>query len=291
MSDDLYALDAWYDDVFSVVRFMNHQYSDVLKRDASLVLVGDLCIEPMVPAFRDDGWEDVAIGRFYKRFGTRWHSIAWYTPTPEDLAELYQHLRTSDVRIYSGTGAPSKDGPPPGAFFTHPKDTYTQLEFMAPSSGLSDPRFHGSFDPGWWTRAHPLQITKSSHVTLAVRDSAEARDRYVEALGGTLLHEADMPLQASHSAFVAVGDLVIELAQPLEASSAMAQDLESHNQNLYAVSFQVRDLDAAKSYLESKSIAFSLQDETTLVTDPATTHGAVFGFTTWDIPNDARPAY
>ena len=87
-----------------------------------------------------------------------------------------------------------------------------------------------------------------------------------------------------------MGDLVIELAQPTEPSSAIASDLD-HHQSLYAVTFQVRDLNAARQYLETKAVAFSHEDATTLVTDPDTTHGAVFGFTTWDIPNDARKAY
>jgi catechol 2,3-dioxygenase-like lactoylglutathione lyase family enzyme len=267
---------------------MNHQYSDVLKRDASLVLIGDLCIETMAPAFRVEGWDKVAIGRFFNRFGKRWHSIAWYTEGPADIGELYRQLVTNGVRVYSGQGVPSPDGPPPGAFFTHPLDTYTQLEFMAPTRGLGDPRFHGSFDASWWATGHPLQITQSSHVTLAVRDVAEARDRYVRSMGAALLHEADVALTQTRSAFVGVGDLVVELAQPIEPASAIATDMELHNQSLYAVTLQVRDLAAARQYLESKGIAIADHDETTLLTDPLTTHGAVFGFTTWEIPNDQR---
>ena len=291
MTDDLDELDAWYDDVFGVLRFMNHQFSDVLKRDASLVLVGDLCIEPMAPAFREPGWDSVAIGRFFNRFGKRWHSIAWYTVDTQDMVELYQQLVSDKIRVYSGTGTPSPDGPPPGALFTHPADTYTQLEFMAPNSGLSDPRFHGSFDPGWWANHHPLGISQSSHVTLTVLDMPAARDRYVQSLGGTLLHESDVALSETRSAYVAVGDLVVELAQPLGSDSIIADDMERHHQSLYAVTFQVRDLEAARQHLEKKGIAFSLRDENTLLTDPTTTHGAVFGFTTWKIPNDLRPRH
>jgi catechol 2,3-dioxygenase-like lactoylglutathione lyase family enzyme len=125
-------------------------------------------------------------------------------------------------------------------------------------------------------------------VTLAVRDAAEARDRYINTLGGALLHEADMDLTQTHSAFVAVGDLVIELGEPLEPASAIAKDMELHHESLYAVTLQVRDLEVARRYLKAKGVAFAEQDENTLLTDPSTTHGAVFGFTTWDIPNDLR---
>jgi catechol 2,3-dioxygenase-like lactoylglutathione lyase family enzyme len=295
MTDDLDELDAWYDDVFSVVRWMNHQHSEILARDASLVLISDLCIEPMAPAFQLPNWDSVALGRFFKRFGKRWHSIAWYMAEADDIVELYHHLIANDVRVYSGTGTPSPDSPPRGALFTHPGDTFTQLEFVAPRSagptGPQDPRFGGAHDPGWWSNHHPLGVTKSSHVTLAVHDVAAARDRYVSLLGGNLLYEGDVALTQTRSAFVAVGDLVIELAQPQSGSSAIAKDLDANNQGVYAVTLQVKDLTAASEYLEGKGIRFSDGDARTLLSDPATTHGVVFGFTTWSIPNDARPSF
>jgi hypothetical protein len=180
MTDDVETLDAWYADVFGVFRFMNHSTSDdVLKRDASLVLIGDLCVELMAPSFTVEGWDEVAIGRFFNRFGKRWHSIAWYTPSPADIVALHHHLIANGVRVYSGSGVPSPDGPQPGGVFTHPGDTYTQLEFIAPEPRLDDPRFHGSFDPSWWATSHPLGIRGPSHVTLAVHDMAEAAARYV----------------------------------------------------------------------------------------------------------------
>ena len=112
MTDDLDELDAWYDDVFSVVRWMNHQHSEILARDASLVLISDLCIEPMAPAFQLQNWDSVALGRFFKRFGKRWHSIAWYVSEADDIIGLYDHLIANDVRVYSGIGVPSPDSPP-----------------------------------------------------------------------------------------------------------------------------------------------------------------------------------
>jgi catechol 2,3-dioxygenase-like lactoylglutathione lyase family enzyme len=295
MSDDLTTLDAWYDDVFGVDRFMDHQYSDVLKRYGSLVLIGDLCIEPMAPALDVEGWDQVAIGRFWKRFGKRWHSIAWYTEKAEDMGELFQQLVADGVRIYSGTGVPSPDAPPPGALFTHPRTTITQLEFIpppSPESPMRDPRFGAGFDAGKWTREHPLHILKSSHTTLAVTDMERARDLYVKSLGGTLLYEGEMPLDRTRSAFVAVGsDLIIELAQPLDDTTPIGADLASRGESLYSVSLRVRDLGEAESYLSSKGVRFAVRDDRFLFSDPESSQGVVFGFTTWDIPGDPRPAW
>ena len=58
-----------------------------------------------------------------------------------------------------------------------------------------------------------------------MHDVAAARDRYVSLLGGNLLYEGDVALTQTRSAFVAVGDLVIELAQPQSGSSAIAKEL------------------------------------------------------------------
>src|SRR5690606_30991108 len=55
MGADYRELDAWYRDVFGVYRFMMDSRSEVLKRDASLSLIGDLCIEPMAPTFDLEG--------------------------------------------------------------------------------------------------------------------------------------------------------------------------------------------------------------------------------------------
>jgi catechol 2,3-dioxygenase-like lactoylglutathione lyase family enzyme len=295
MTDDLPALDAWYDDVFSVTRFMEQQYSDVLKRHGSLVLVGDLCIEPMQPAFDDHGWDQVAIGRFWQRFGARLHSIAWYTKTRDDVVEIFRALVADDVRIFGGRGDRSPTEPPPGPLFTHPRDTYTQLQFMAYTGGvggIEDPRFGDAFDAGWWTREHPLHIMGSSHVTIAVRDLERAKHLFVDVLAGRFLHEEERELTATRSGFVALGDdLVLELAEPLGAGGPVAADMEENGESLYSITFRVADLDAAARFLKEQKVGVVDSDGETLMADPATTHGARFGFTTYDIPGDRRPAW
>ena len=157
---------------------------------------------------------------------------------------------------------------------------------------IFDPRLHGSFDPGWWTAHHPLHVCKSSAVTIAVRDMAEARDFYVDIVGGTPLHETDRSQMLTRSAFVAVGDdLVLELAEPTDTDSPPSSDMEINGQSLYSVSLKVADLAQARRYLRSKGFEFTHDDGTTMWSDPATSQGVVFGFTTWEIPNDARPQW
>ena len=305
ITDDLQALDAWYDDVFSVHRFMLPSYMEAEIRDASLVLIGDLCIEPLAPSFHVEGWETMPLSRFYTGRGRRWHSIAWYVDSREGLTDLYHNLQEADVRLF-GTGGVKQTGTEPGkgALFTHPRDTGTQLEFVpGPSKptkkvppaeyaagplGLADPRFEPDFNPAWWSD-HPLQVIKSSHVTIAVDDLARARNVYENLLGGELLFEGPVEVTQTTSAFIAVGeDLIVELAKPNDPLSVIGADMEHAHDNLYSVTFKVRDLAAAETYLASKGVKATVNDGTTFFTDPETTHGVVMGFTTWAIPNDRR---
>jgi catechol 2,3-dioxygenase-like lactoylglutathione lyase family enzyme len=293
MTDDLDALDAWYDDVFSVSRWMEKGHSPDLIRDASLVGVGDLCIEPMQPTFTVDGWDKVPIGRFFKRWGAEWHSIAWYVDDSQGLTELRDALENADVELLGLLGGHLEHSPEheieDRPIFTHPRGTLTQLEFMVPTPFIHDPRLHVSYRSTWWHDTHPLHIRKQSHVTLATRDFDRAVKVYSEVIPGTLLEEREGELLKTRSAFIAVGrDIVVEIAEPLESGTAIADWVETHHHGMFAVTLQVEDLGAAERYLTSKGIAPGLQDGTTYVSDPATTFGVHWGFTTDEIKGDTR---
>jgi catechol 2,3-dioxygenase-like lactoylglutathione lyase family enzyme len=285
MTDDLDVLDAWYDDVFSVTRWMTKGFSADLVRDASLVGIGDLCIEPMAPSFRVDGWDKVPIGRFFKRFGAQWHSVAWYVDDAEGLTELYHRLVDDKVEMLDVLGGHlDEQGLVQRPIFTHPRGTVTQLEFMVPGAMLPDPRIHVSYRSTWWHDTHPLHIRKQSHITLATRDLDAAKHTYVDVIGGTLLHEGEGDAQKTRSVYVAVGqDMVVELAEPLESATPIADFLDAYpNGGLFSVMLQ------AERYLASKAITPRLRDAQTFLSDPATTYGANWGFTTMEIPNDTR---
>jgi catechol 2,3-dioxygenase-like lactoylglutathione lyase family enzyme len=293
MTDELATLDAWYDDVFSVNRWIANNYNPDLHRHASLVGIGDLCIEPMQPSFEDDGWNKGPIGRYFERSGTSWHSIAWYVDDVEGLTELRDALEGAGVELLALLGDKLEhdpDAPEDRPIFTHPDSTVTQLEFMVPTPMLYDPRLHVSYRPTWWHDTHPLHIRKTSHLTLATRDLERARDLYVDVIGGRLLHEGESDLLRTRSAYVAVGrDDVVELAEPLEAGTPIAEYVDANHHGLFAVWLQVDDLAGATGYLASKKVGWSIEDATSFLSDPETTQGAHWGVTTAAIPGDTRP--
>jgi catechol 2,3-dioxygenase-like lactoylglutathione lyase family enzyme len=289
MSDDLRALDAWYYDIFSVHRFMPDSYMPAEVRDASLVLIGDLCVETLAPAFRVEGWDTKPLGRFYRRHGKRFHSLAWYVD--EGMDALYGHLRAAGVRCYTTGGVPVDSDEAPRALFTDPRDTGTQLEFVPVETRtlMRDPRFKPGWSPSWWADRHPLHVQKLSHVTVTTRDAAQAAQFYETVLHAPVVYRGDTPSNGCRHVFMLVGeDLMIELAEPLDESSPIARDMDRYHESIYSLTYKVRDLTGAEEYLARKGVGFSARDGTTLVTDPATSQGAVMGFTTWSIPGDPR---
>jgi catechol 2,3-dioxygenase-like lactoylglutathione lyase family enzyme len=246
----------------------------------------------MQPAFEDTNWNKGPIGRYYERSGISWHSIAWYLTDVEGLTELRDLLEARDVELLGLLGGKLEhddDQPEDRPIFTHPNSTVTQLEFMVPHPWIPDPRPHPAFSPAWWHAEHPLHVRKTSHFTLATRNFEAARDLYVDTIGGTLLHEGENDLLRTRSAYVAIGsDDVVEIAEPLDAGTPVAEYVEANHHGLFAVWLQVEDLGGATGYLASKQITASLEDGASFLSDPATTMGVHWGVTTAAIAGDTR---
>lgn len=284
ITDDLAGLDAWYDEVFAPQRgFLDNHYLDSEKRDASLIVIGDAVVEPLAPAFRIEGWDISPIGKFYRRFGKHWHSIAWYS---DDTGAIWDGLKQAGVRVYVNGGFVASERPTDEAIMTHPKDTIAQLEFMKRPAGF-DTRFNDGFDPRWWAENHPLTLEYLGSTSVVTRDLGRAKDIYIQALGGTLLQEVDVPLTGTRSAFVLLGDTVVELAQPTGAGLA-AVDLAENGEIHHSATWKVRDLAAAQRHLESNNVKIVDGDGHTLIADPQTTHGAPMRFTDLAVPGDPR---
>jgi catechol 2,3-dioxygenase-like lactoylglutathione lyase family enzyme len=284
ITDNLAELDAWYDDVFACTRgFLDQHYLDIEKRDASLVVIGNAVVEPLAPSFHTGGWDTMPIGKFYQRFGPHWHSIAWYS---DDTGAVWAGLRQAGVRVYLNGGFLAEERPTDEAIMTHPKDTVAQLEFMRGPLDF-DTRFQPGHDPGWWATSHPLTLEYLHSTAVVTRDLARAKRVYVDALGGTVLTEGDIGLTNTRSAFILLGDTLVELAQPIGDGLAAA-DLERSGEIHHSATWKVRDLDAAAKHLDHKGISILDRDAHTLLADPATTHGAPMRFTDLAVPGDPR---
>jgi catechol 2,3-dioxygenase-like lactoylglutathione lyase family enzyme len=280
--DDLKAVDKWYDDVFSVTRFYNG-YEELAGRNASLIAIGDVVMEPMMPA-RVEPLRNQSVKKFHDRFGQHFHSIAWYV---DDVEAISTRLDTEGFRLYNIVGKMVKPPHKMAAIWTHPKETSGQLEFAVYGDFIPDPRM----DPQWsntpW-REHPLGIEHASHIGVVIRDLSVTKRLYCDVLGGTLIHE-EQTEGRKQSAFVAIGeDTVVELAQPLSLSSPEGRELEQNGEGIYSLIFKTKDLGRARDFLKSKQLQPEPDGPDTIILGTDQAFGMVVGFTQRTLPNDPR---
>lgn len=282
--NDLDACDRWYDQVFAVNRFYRG-YEKLAVRDASLMAIGEIVMEPLSLAKVPDA-EKSPIGKFKARFGQRFHSIAWYVDSVGELAEQFAR---HDIRMFNLVGNPVKLPLRPGsAIWTQPRQTHGLLEFAEIPEFTTDSRLQPGWSSVFWREQHPLGIERASHITVLVKDLAPALRLYRDVLKGTPIHEETRPGQRK-SVFVAVGeDTVVELQQPLSADSPEGRDLAQYGDSIYAVTFKTINLKKAIDFLRSKNQRIESESGDSIVLNKDDTFGMVVGFTERSIPNDAR---
>lgn len=283
MVDDLDRADQWYDDVFGVERFYKGHLA-VEKRDASLALIADLVIEPMMSS-RVPGAETTPVGRFYRRFGQHLHSLSWYVT---DLRGLYERMRSDGIRV-TGPGGADLDGPDfPGSIYSHPKDTAGLIEFVeqpGPGTGSGDPRLEPGFSSAHWKEAKPLGIEQTSHLTAVVRDLDRAVAVYADTLGGEVIHHDTQTAAGTESVFVSIGtDSVVELARPAATDSLAGRDLAANGEIAHAITFRVADLATAEADLAARGVRIRERQGDDLVLDPDDCFGAVLRLTETALP-------
>ncbi|MDO8432183.1 MAG: VOC family protein [Candidatus Binatus sp.] len=280
---DLGQVDKFYDDVFAVTRFY-HGYAKAAGRDASLIAIGEVIMEPMTPA-RVANLRNQSVKRFHDRFGQHLHSIAWYV---DDVAQISTHLDQHRLRLFDVTG--NRVTPPNEKFavWTHPKETHGQLEFAVIGANTIDPRLQPAWSNEYWRERHPLGIERASHITAVVRDVSLAKKFYVEVLGAKLIDERSVA-NRKQSAFVAVGeDTVVELAQPTSSNTPEGQDLERNGEGFFALTFKTRNLAKAAEFLKSKHLRAHPEGVDSITLGPDQAFGMTIGFTERSLPNDPR---
>ncbi len=280
--DDLDAMDKWYDDVFAVNRFYKG-YEKLAGRDASLLAIGEVIMEPMTPAKREN-LRNLSVKKFHDRFGQHFHSIAWYV---DDVEAISERLDQAQFRLFNIVGTQVKPPHQMAAVWTHPRETPGQLEFALYGDFTKDPRFEPDWSSASW-RVHPLGIERSSHIGVVVKDLAAAKRLYCDALGGTLMLEESAPGR-KQSAFVAVGeDTVVELIQPASLTSVEGRDLERNGEGIHSLIFKTSDLGKARDFLVSKGMRPEADGADSIVLGPDQAFGMVVGFTQRTLPNDPR---
>lgn len=260
-------------------------WSDFDKRWASLAMIGpDMCYEIMEPSKLDED-AGYPLPKFHRRHGAHLHSFAWYVDG--DLAALAERMRAQGIRVIDPYENVAAEG---GTFFTHPKDTFGQLEFQSPSGEFSGRS--PMLDPNWsgaeWRDEHPLGLLRTAYMTTVVADLDRAKSFYQEAMEAPIFFEEETEDRRSAFSYVGI-DHVVELAQPNDTESRLSHDLAEHGELPHAVVFEVADLDAAEEHAKSSGFGIAEKTGDTFLVEPADLANALIGFTTRRLPGDPRP--
>jgi hypothetical protein len=281
--DDFDAAQNFYDALLTPDTYMPKSWSDFDKRWASLGVIGpDFVLEIMEPSSLPED-QGLPLPKFHNRHGQHWHSLSWYVDA-DDMSALIDRLRDYGVRVI--TPYPTEEAVP-GTIFTHPKDTFGQLEIQGLTGDQRrDPRFTQGKPTDRWTDG-PLGLLRASHLTTGVLDLERAQDFYATCLEAKVFHSSSGPDR--DSVFVLVGtETIVELARPNTKDSLLGRDLAEHGELPHAATFTVADLDAASRHIENIGLRVDHIGDETIAIDPAQSFGAVIAFTSARIPNDPR---
>jgi methylmalonyl-CoA/ethylmalonyl-CoA epimerase len=97
-------------------------------------------------------------------------------------------------------------------------------------------------------------LEKLDHIGIAVKDLDQAMKLYREAFG----IEPDLVYESSYTkakiAFFPVGEVRIELIQPLDPESVVGKFLEKRGEGIHHISYHVKDVDRSLAELEKKGV-------------------------------------
>lgn len=156
------------------------------------------------------------------------------------------------------------------------------------------PRHHPDWQPPELDLHDPMGIIRGAFHTVWTNDLRRALRGTVDVLGGTVIHEADVPHMDARCTYVYLADSVIEYAVPNSPERLRdmprAHTLLSQSQHdiYHGISFVVEDLAAVRDRLERLKIGLTLNQNNRIEVDQADSFGLRWGFVSEFIRGDPR---
>jgi hypothetical protein len=219
--------------------------------------------------------------------------FGWYF---EGMPELYQALRASGItvidqldEITEGDEMPTAAGSPMPLFFSMPEDVGLRYEFFPAIPFPLDPRVAEGWALPPVADDDPLGIERCATHTVLTSRPERALRLVVDTLGGEIIHEGRNDLIGATSTFVFLGDSVLEYAVPDEGTFAHA-DLQTDlpNDTYHSITWKVVDVGRVERHLADTGVGILRRSEDAIVTDPKTSLGVPWGFTTTLVAGDPR---
>jgi methylmalonyl-CoA/ethylmalonyl-CoA epimerase len=100
-----------------------------------------------------------------------------------------------------------------------------------------------------------MMLKKIDHIGIAV-DSIALTGAVLEKLGLTKQGEEEVPNQKLRVAFYNIGDVQIELLEPLSPEAMVAKFLQSRGQGIHHIAYETDDVDAEQQRLVGGGLEF-----------------------------------
>ncbi|MDN5913638.1 MAG: glyoxalase/bleomycin resistance/dioxygenase family protein [Pseudonocardia sp.] len=220
------------------------------------------------------------------------HNTGWYVDDPD---AAFRAVRAAGITAtdqpgdaVEGDEAPKAGGVMP-MFFTRPEQIGQRYQVTITEAMPTDPRHAADWDVPEVSDDDPLGIRRCSHHTILTRDPSRGLRFVVDALSGTVVHEGRNEVLGTASTYVHLGDGILEYAVP-DAGTPAEADLASRapEDSYHCLTWTVADLDRVATHLAAEGVKIRNRTDTALVTDPATSLGIPWAFTTEVLPGDPR---
>jgi hypothetical protein len=213
----------------------------------------------------------------------------------DGMTGAYRALKRHGISITNTLGELAEgDEPPkgpndPAPFSTLRAETGLRYKFYPARPFPYDPRTA----PDWVLPApsddDPLGIERCSHHTVLTSQPERGVKIFAEILGGEVIHEGRDELRGTTGIYVHAGGSTLEYAIPDPDTMAYEDWAINDPEDTYhALTWKVVDLDRAERHLEAQGIQILMRSADTIVTDPDTSLGIPWGFTTALVPGDPR---
>lgn len=208
----------------------------------------------------------------------------------EGVKELYKELRAQGFVLVDARGETLEAEEWAGGmspFYTREDDVGLRLPFFEVFPFPLDSRTQ----EGWTIPKadDPLGIEYASHHTVLTSRPKRALKLAVDVLGGEVIRTGRDDLRGASGPYVRLADAVFHFAVPDPGSDAAADDSENDLLDTYhAITWKVLDMEKTAKHLESEGVRIARQSDTALITDPASSLGVPWGFTTADVAGGVR---
>jgi methylmalonyl-CoA/ethylmalonyl-CoA epimerase len=99
-----------------------------------------------------------------------------------------------------------------------------------------------------------MSISRVDHIAIAVLSIKEASDFYTKALGLAITSIEELPERGIRTAFITIGDLSIELMEPINDSSEISNFLSKRGPGIHHIAFKTNDISDTTVRIKAQGI-------------------------------------